>query len=357
MGWMLAGIVVIALIWAGAQIGLRRPPPTLLFTYADLPKVPPPDENGWDVLRTEIHTVAEPKRPDKEITEICDAKATFTDRWVRAERRAEKMSTIAQDEETTKWLALVDKAAALPRFADACPISLEPDCPRPLHMLALHQIQEAVVLHDAMSQHWDDALKRATTMLRVDIEFLPSARATLTQAIARSHVNRSLKLVDVLLDGAASEQAGGRGPDAARLAQFARDVDPLLKKIHEEDLAPLRAVIAEYLFSVYVIDHIKDSPQAKYSRTSTIFYDPAHALQMLNERFEEYAAYARSGGVGKPPDFPKNRLWFLRNPGGHLVLEATRGTLETHVPSISKDNKLMMLEVAALQKRLATLIQ
>lgn len=357
IGLILAGAVVLMLIWAGAQVLLRRPQPELLFTYADLPKVPPPEENGWDVLRLEIHTIGEPQRPDKDITEICDGKATFTDRWPRAESRASKISALAQDETTKQWLALVDKAAARPRFADGCPIGFEPDCPRPLHMLALHQMQEAVVLHDALSQRWDDALKRAATMLRVDIDFLPSARSTLTQAVARAHLHRSLKLAELLLDGAASEKQNGRGPDAARLAQFARDVDPLFKKIYEEDMAPLRVVIAEYLFSVYAIQNLKDSPQGKHSRSSTIFYDPGHALEMLNERFERYAAYARSGGAGKPPEFPRSRLWFLRNPGGHLVLEATRGALENHVPSISKDNKLLLADQAALQKRLTALMQ
>ena len=356
IGWVLAGLVVLMLIWAGAQVALRRPRPTLLFTEADLPKLPPPDENGWQIVKNEIPSIGEPQRPDKEITEISDGKATFDGRWSRAEGRAQKIADVARDEKTKRWLALIDKAAARPRFADACPMTFEPDCPRPLHLLALHQMQEATVLDDALSQRWNDAFSRVVKMVHVDTEFLPSARSTLTLAVARAEVHRTVKLVDILLDGAAHEKEQGRGPDGAQLIRFARDIEPLFEKVHDEDMEPMRVVIAEYLFSVYAIEHLTDSAQGRLSRGSSILYDPNHTLEMLNERFEKYVAFARSDGAGEAPKFPSNRLWFLRNPYGHLLLEVTRGTLENHVPTMRKDRDLLMQDLGALHKRLKALM-
>jgi hypothetical protein len=357
VGWVLAGLVVVMLIWAAAQVLLRRPYPALLFTEADLPKLPRADENGWEVLRTEMRGIRDPQRPDKEIAEICDGKATFQDRWARAEARAQKLSDVAHDEKTKKWLAVADKAMAHPKFADACLISFEPDCPSALQLLALHQIQEAVVLHDAMGSRWEDAFVRVSKMMRVDIEYLASARSTLSQAIARAQPHRSMKLVEVLLDGAAQEKKQNRGPEAVRLAQFARDIDTLLKNIHEEDMAPRRAVVAEYLFSVYAIEHITDSSKGGFSKGSTIFYDPGHTLEMLNERFERYVVFASNGNAGEAPKFSRNRLWILRNPAGHLAIEALRGPLENHIPAIIKDRGMLMQDREALHQRLTALIK
>ena len=353
VGWVLAGLVVVMLIWVTVQVLLRRPHPALLFTEADLPKLPKAGENGWEVLRTEMHAIRDPQRPDKEMTEICDAKATFEDRWARAEARASKLSDVAQDEQTKKWLAVADKASANPRFADACPISFEPDCPTPLQLLALHQLQEAVVLHDALGSRWDDALARTKRMMRVDVDFLPSGRSTLSQAIARAHVHRSIKLVDVLLVGAVREKE--RGPDGARLVAFAREIDATIAKIREDDMAPLRAVIAEYLFSAYAIDYLTTSTHGRYRQASDFLYDPGHTLEMLNEQFEQYAAFARAGGTGKPPEFQRKWNWFLRNPVGHLALGATHGTLENHIPTISRDRASLLKDREDLHNRLTAL--
>ncbi|HRI71446.1 MAG TPA: hypothetical protein PK156_44740, partial [Polyangium sp.] len=238
------------------------------------------------------------------------------------------------------------------RFADACPISIEPDCPRPLQLLALHQTQEAVVLRDAIDGHWDDAFKRALTMLRLDTEYLPSSRTTLSQAVSRAHVHRTMKLVDVLLDGVAQEKQSERKPDAARMAQWVKDVIALLGKIREEDVAPIRIVIAEYLFSAYALDNLATAPQGRFSRGSVLLYDPGHALEMLNARFRQYAAFAERGGTGDVPQFPPNRLYLLHNPTGHLAVEATRGPLESQIPAIVKDRALLFKDRQALQERL-----
>lgn len=356
VGRVLAGLVVVMLIWAAAQILLRRPRPVLLFTEADFPKLPGAGENGWELLRTEMRATRGPQRLDKEIAEICDAKATFQDRWARAKAREQKLSDIAQDEKTKTWLVVADKAAAKSKFVDACPISLDADCPSALQLLALHQIQEAVVMHDALGDRWEEAFVRAVTMMRMDIEYLPSARSTLSQAIARAQPHRSMKLVEVLLEGAGLEKQQNRAPEPARLVKFARDVDTLLKNIKEEDVAPMRAVIAEYLFSVYAIEHLTDSSQGGSSKGSTLFYDPGQTLEMLNERFEQYIVFARNGTAVEAPKFSSSRLWFLRNPAGHLAIEALRGPLENHIPTILKDRALLMGDRDALHQRLTVVM-
>jgi hypothetical protein len=355
IGWVLAGLVVLVLIWAGAQLALRRPLPELLFTDADLPKLPIPDENGWEVIKSEIPLAGKADRPDKEVAEICDGKATFEDRWARAEARAQKLSAVAQDEQTKKWLTVADKATLRPKFADACPIHLNADCPTPLQLLVLHQLQEAVVLHDSINNRWQDAFTRTTNMLRVDALFLPSARSTLTTAIARAQVHRAIKLVDVLLEGVAQEEKRNLGPDASALAHFAREIEPLLQNIREEDMDPMRVVVTEYLFSVYTIEHLTDSPQGRLSKGGSIFYNQGQTLELLNERFEQYIVYARGGGTGQTPNFALGRTWFLRNPIGHIALEALRGPIENHVPTIIKDRALLMQDKEALHNRLMSL--
>lgn len=349
----IASVLILVLAWVAAQLLLRRPYPPLLYTEADLPKLPASADNGWELLKNELHAVGDLGRPAKEITEISDPKATFTDRWTRATAQAQKLSNLARDEKTKQWLGVIDKVAAHPRFVDACPITFEPDCPRSLQFLYLHQMQEAVVLHDALEHRWKEAFVRAEKMMRLDVEFLPSSRSILTQAISRAHVHRTMKLVDVLLDGVALEKQPDQRPDAARLTQLANDFGPLLNAIHEEDLAPLRAVIAEYLFSAYALDQLAHAPKAgRFSRGSILLYDPGHALEMLNDRFRQYTAFAQRDGVGDAPQFPLSRLYFLHNPTGHLAVDATRGTLETHIPAIARDRALLLKDRQALRERL-----
>jgi hypothetical protein len=355
IGALLGTIVALVLFWIAAQFLLRRPRPAMMFTQADLPALPSIADNGWEILKNDLGPTGQPQRVDKDLISLCDPKATFTDRWVRVVSNSSKLSTVAGHEHTQKWLKLIDKAASLPQFADACPLEFDAQCPRPMYLLTLHQMQEAVVLNDAITSHWEDAFARTVRMLRMDDLFLPSARATLEQAVARSLVHRSLKLVDVLLDGAADEQKGGRGPNAAQLAEFARQIDPLVTRIREEDLSPMKTVIAEYLYSVYLIEHLNYFPQAKSSFVRDIFYDPNHTLEMLNGRFDQYVAFAQSNATSPAPEFPQTWNWVLRNPIGHLALESTRGAIEIRVPAMVKDRAAFLKDQEALHKGLVAL--
>jgi len=356
IGGLFGTIILLVFVWTGAQILLRRPYPTMMFTEADLPAIPPIADNGWEILKNELGPTIKVQRPDKDVASLCDAKATFTDRWTRTAATASKLATFARDEKNIKWLGVMDKAAALPQFADGCPIVIEPQCPSPLQLLNLHEIQEAAVLHETLTGHWDDAFARTVRMLRTDNLFLPSARSTLDQAVARSNLHRTLKLVEILLDGVAAEKKEGRGPEAAQLSEFARKVDPLVTRMTEDDLSPMKTVTAEYLYSVQIIEHLHYFPKAKSSYARTVFYDPGHTLEMLNERFDKYVAFAKSNASGPVPEFPRKWNWFLRNPLGHLALEPTRGTIENRVPAMVKDRAAFLKDQEALHKRLVALM-
>lgn len=354
-GGLFGGLIAVLIVWMSAQVLLRRPTPAMMFTQADLPPIPPPNDNGWEILRNELQSTSTLQRPDKDIASLCDAKATFTDRWARTTANAAKLGTLVRDEQTQKWLSIMDKAGKLPHYADGCPIEFDPPCPRPLQLLNLHEMHEAVVLNDALAGHWENAFVRTLQLLRMDNLFLPSARSSLGQAVARSHVHRSLKLVEILLDGVADEKKAGRGPDAAQLAEFARKMDPLVTHVQEDDLSPMKTVVVEYLYSVWMLEHLHYLPQARSRYLREIFYDPGHTLEMLNGRFDEYVAFAKSNAAGPAPQFPRTWNWFLRNPIGHLALEGTRGTIENRVPAMIKDNAVFLKDQEALHKRLVAL--
>lgn len=355
VGGLFGTILALLVMWMGAQVLLRRPYPAMMFTQADLPPVPSATENGWEIFKNEIRPTAQLKRVDKDVASLCDAKATFTDRWTRTTANAAKLATIARDDEIRKWMTIIDKAATFPHYADGCPIELQPQCPRPLQLLNLHQMEEAVVLNDALTGHWEEAFTRTVNMLRMDDLFLPSARSVLGQAVARSHLHRSLKLVEVLLDGAVEEKKAGRGPEAAQIAEFARKIDPLVMRIQETDLSPMKIVVSEYLYSIHLLEHVNYFPEARSRYLREIFYDPGHTVEMLNGRFETYVTFAKSNAAGPVPEFPRKWNWFLRNPIGHLALEGTRGTIENRVPAMVKDNAVFLQDQEALHKRLVAL--
>lgn len=356
VGRVLAVLVVLLLLWTGAQVALRAPKPALLYTEADFAKLPTPEDNGWEVLRTEMGALGELQRPDKEIIELCDGKATFTDRWSRAEGRASKLAAIAADEKAKSWIALAEKAGHHARFADACPVEIDPKCPRPVQLLALHQVQEATILHDALQQQWEKAFSRATELLRVDIEFLPSARSTFTVSVARANVHRAITLLSILLDGVDAAAKQNQGPEATKMAQWVKNFAPLLKSIREEHLSPMRAVIAEYVYSAYTIDHIIDVPQGRFSNAGRLYYDVGHTFEMLNDRFQAYVAFAQRNGAGDPPTFSQSRLRYLRNPVGHLVLDGTSAQLGMLIPMMVKDRELLLADRNALYERIRPLI-
>ncbi|HRI72384.1 MAG TPA: hypothetical protein PK156_49455, partial [Polyangium sp.] len=117
----LATVFALALAWVAVQLLWRRPYPPMLYTEADMPKLPPQEENGWEILRSELRANKDLDRPVKEVAEICDHKATFTDRWMRVLAQSQKISALAANEKTKQWLSVIDKVAMQPRFADACP--------------------------------------------------------------------------------------------------------------------------------------------------------------------------------------------------------------------------------------------
>ena len=119
----------------------------------------------------------------------------------------------------------------------------------------------------------------------------------------------------------------------------------------------MKTVIAEYLYSVYLLEHIHYFPRAPSGFARTIFYDPGHTLEMLNERFDKYVAYAKSNAAGPVPEFPRKWNWFLRNPIGHLAIEATRGTIENRVPAMVKDRTTFLADQEALHKRLGEVLK
>lgn len=140
------------------------------------------------------------------------------------------------------------------------------------------------------------------------------------------------------------------------MAQWVKNFAPLLKSIREEHLSPMRAVIAEYVYSAYTIDHIIDVPQGRFSNAGRLYYDVGHTFEMLNDRFQAYVAFAQRNGAGDSPTFSQSRLRYLRNPVGHLVLDGTSAQLGMLIPMMVKDRDLLLADRNALYERIRPLL-
>ncbi len=292
--WGLAAVAcaigLLAIVFLARNLMGDEPGPAL-YTESDLPEAPPDSHNGWAMLRDA--QCARSDRLDRArqlVTEALDSELTATD---FAEQR------VIADDSLTEAIATCAKAFDAPRFADACPMDFEVQCPA----LAIFQCQRLLAyraLEAAAEGRGAEGVQVADRLLDGTLDYAQTARGLLGQMVAQHSLEDTLTLVEVLARWLSHDEVS---PLLARLRAF----DPDL-------LRPELALIGEYLRTLHAIDLVKSSTSGDL---------PGWLLDEGATRATIDAAYRRAAG-GEVLDIPVQKqglLWWFHNPVGKLLLD------------------------------------
>lgn len=317
-----AGVLLV--VWLGAQLALRRPRPAPLWTEADLPPLPPAAENGRALVDARVRPSNSPPDTPRPLQDLLrPTGAAPADRWVRVEPLAPTITSLLKDPSVQPWLTLLDEAYARPRFADACPMSFDANCPM-MQPFQAHRLQEVAALQEGLQGRWPEALARAERSLRANLDLMSSARGFVAYTMGMSNAHRSVELIHTLLDGHAR---AGQPTAGADLTPVASRIVSDLAGLREADLHMQRAVIGQYLHFVQSLDMVsRGTPMMGVSSTSIAarLFDPGQTLEVANEYFTRLMAAARDPRAVKPPEpYTLGAGWWLNNATGKRVLSVT----------------------------------
>ncbi|MBW2459982.1 MAG: hypothetical protein JRI68_36175 [Deltaproteobacteria bacterium] len=288
---VVAGMVlVLGIVFVAVNLVDEEPGPPV-YTEADLPPVPPAEENGWAMLRdTPLHSGT---RVDTALTIVVPgALAELSLAEFSAQR-------VAADEELTEALQSCAQAFEAPRFADGCPMSFEVECPG----LIFHQCQRLrayQILDLAAQGSGGEAVAMAGQLLDATIDHAQTARGLLGQAIALSNLEATLALVGALDRWLPEEEM------VPLLTQL-RTFDP-------DSLRPELALVGEYLLVLNAIEMVRSSGAED---RSTWLLDEGATRKIFDDAYRS----AADGSAFVLPAQREGLLWWFDNAAGKLIID------------------------------------
>ncbi len=326
-----AGLAVVLLLlaaggWLGANLLLKDPQPTQLWSEADLPALPPASDNGWIVFSN--RKLGNPTIPAG-LASLCDGKAHPTPlaAWQEARSlRGEIVSVVSDSNNQARMDALRD-AYLKPHFRDACPLDFEAGC-QWIPMLRAHQLVELSLLDRAMDAHFEEALSGVDLLAQGDVSFVGSSRTLVSQMVGFATVSRMMSLVSVLLAGFEDELAAGR-----LVSVKASTLESIRERLSALDPAALtmrRSLVGEYQMVVRALDQVERSPSAAgigggWAPLAGFLYDRGATQRLVNEEYQALMKFVEVPGtpepVSKDPTQPWG--WWFRNPVGKQMYGLT----------------------------------
>ncbi|WP_437957281.1 hypothetical protein WME76_39115 [Sorangium sp. So ce119] len=333
------GVTVAAFgLWVAAHHVGQAPPPRL-FTEADLPPLPPPSDNGWLLVagptaRRAVLSIP----PDLKDLLLPDQGQPLLE---RARARREAISAFLQTREAEGALRALEQATAMPRFADGCPLQLEPFCPiLPLRTAQMTAALEA--LRRGTGGDWPGALSLSARLTRAAVDEATSSRSMFSHVVAIADLRLDLELSTALLDGYQQARARDAAPLDPGTLEALRAADAALGKLDLGELSARRAVIAEYITTRRAIEHIGQAATQKMLAQdfwSRPIFDEAATIEAINQRFSKLAAGAADPSLLPfASEAPRSGLfWWTYNPVGKMTLEALSLDWNHQIQQIEKE--------------------
>lgn len=339
LGLLVGGL----LLWSGLNL-MHAAPPEPLWTEDDLPRAPPPEQNGWHVLTS--HATEIRRAPSQHVGKAVRA-------WLAVEDGLEPPddpSVALADEEfaTPEARAAWERCAAglaKPTFADDCPIDFEAQCPA-LEIAGCHRLASFVVVRHVVGGQWSKAVQLLEPLVRQDMDHV---------ATARSVVGTMVALYDLRDGFALSAWFVARARDADQHEA----VQPLSRRVEsfvpaDVDFTPV--VVAEYLLDQRGLRIIASGEaDAPGLGLPGFFLDEGATAAELNRIYA--SAHLRAGAVRRPT-YPSQPYaagfgWWLINPLGKLFLDAVLPP-ERVFDSLAKAREEVLVQHRTLQKLLST---
>lgn len=349
-----AALLTVALFgaFAVAHRAPWREKPVHLWSESDLPPLPKERENGWLLFHSTAGTLGEDE-PPRDLRDALDHLE-----WARAKALASRIGWFTGDPAVRIQDAEARTALASPRFADACAIDIEVRCLY-LNVRRLHDLVALGVLAEALAGRWDDALARAGSLLRADLDLMRTSRPAISALTAGDMVRRDLRLLGVLLDGIEGEAPDGLARQRARIASVASLLDPA----PEPDTAAARAVVAEYVYVIQSLGTVSGNVASRARRDWWIllFLDEKGTVALANAYFEGLMRFSKSPSTREPPALPRfsrQRFgWWIYNAAGKMQLDALLVDLAPTLRAMEEQNGAIATTRDALRQRARVLLE
>ena len=338
--WPLAAIALLTLPAAWLLAHRLSRPTEPRWTEADLPPVGPREGNGWQRVAV-AHAAAADQRT---LDELLDVDRTLEERVGSFERGA---GTLAMDarEHARDVDAAVD-AYALPRFADGCVIAIDVSCPS-IEIMKAQRLASLRAFALAAEGEWAASLALARALVDAHVDFLQSARSTMSVVVGGMTLERSLIATETLV-----RLARDAGVDDAVWDESRRGVLRALDRYDRSPLDPGRAVIAEYVFERTALDTVASAGDAP----SPWLVDLGATSAWLDARDTELYAYAEGRRATAPhvADPTGGLAWWAYNPGGKLFLAALTSSLEPVIDQARARRDALAVRVTELRATLSS---
>jgi hypothetical protein len=358
--WTLRGLgvlFVLGIVFLGSNLLIEAKAPLPLFAEADLGPLPGEADNGHHDFVVGARELGAAPRVPLPLLELLDPlSGTPESAWQRLSAHQDALTELARDPSVAKWLALLRRALAKPRFADSCPLDPRASCSS-LAVLEAHHLAEAQALALAKADDFAAALGLWAQMERADADLLATSRSLLTHAIAASCLERATHLVRVLLVGLTRT---GSTLDRAARASLRDAMASALSPVTREALDPARILRSEYLRDIERIDLVSAPGELVVSegRLATglflpaLLFDRGATLELLGQRYERLAKVdpgtAISAAQPRHTDAP---LWWLHNATGKRLLDHMAADIAQHLRkgSLARE-RILGAKQAALAK-------
>ncbi|MEM6295379.1 MAG: hypothetical protein AAGA54_29165 [Myxococcota bacterium] len=194
------GLGVVALL--GTMVVLttgRTRLPEPMVTAADLPALPPAEENGWTALAAfEDSDIAD--LPGEQLVWLLESQSeesAHADRWDALAGEDSEFSTPLPSR-FQRALRTWRQMAAAPVFVDGCMPDPTKVCPH-LQFYKLHQLALIDVAQQAVAGDWAVADRRLAAALRLDYGLLSTNRNAMSAAVAVNTTAEALALTHLLM--------------------------------------------------------------------------------------------------------------------------------------------------------------
>ncbi len=298
--------LTLAIGWATWRVvDALRPPEPPLWTEADLPGPPPPD-NGWLLLRDEIpeHIFTPPEL--ELLDELRDRESPLAERVALWRAHHERLLWIQGA--YAEQLGAADRILGLPHLADECEIAMDrEECPG-LQVLTLTRWWAFEQLAFAHRGALRLALRRARRGLEALLELRDSAHNPVTHLIAHMAVEEMLADIELLI---ATAPEGAAVPDAEALRH---------RLAHLPAFDPGPAYRAQYVAERRALD---DMLETSRGRATQLSIHPRACTAAHNAFNRQLASHIRDPSSPPPetPEIGEATPWYINNRFCDLLLD------------------------------------
>lgn len=328
-------LVVVALVllllppglYLGINAALRGPAPAPAYTERDLPALPPAEENGWAVVAANGHRAFRGIDTPTPLLALCrheDETAERIPPYSEVTAKLDAMRAFVAERDHEAALAELHRALEKPSFVDACSLEVGSDCPL-TELARAHHLAESEVMLAFAEGRTVAAFEEASRLFRASLSYASAPRSPVAAVLGVTVLRRDVELGARLASGL-DASAWPRTPE---LEAAVRGYLAPYEALASAPLSMRSGIVGDYVSMRSMVLPILEGRGASGTDLGLLgrvraFTDPRDSMRRLDRYYVALVAFAAGHGRATPPTPDSGahaRGWWLRNPGGKLLLD------------------------------------